>query len=284
MELLVVFKLVHRIFGNLDEAENVEFRDKQAQKRQGELEMNAQIQLGQLKQLRDELTRFMMTYKFALEEMETKIGILKQEFQTLHDYSPIEHTKSRLKSPESIMNKMLRKQIEPSIASIRANIRDIAGLRITCSFLSDIYRISEMLQQQDDLTVLEVKDYIANPKPNGYQSLHLLVEVPVFMSDRTERVGVEVQIRTIAMDFWASLEHKIFYKYNKTVPERLTRELKMAADSAAALDRQMERLHHEIREIKDEDEDDSIEELRRIIMGNQQFNLPAHFIKLLNEA
>ncbi|MFP4978532.1 GTP pyrophosphokinase family protein [Paenibacillus sp. CN-4] len=246
--------------------------------------MNAQIQLGQLKQLRDELTRFMMTYKFALEEMETKIGILKQEFQTLHDYSPIEHTKSRLKSPESIMNKMLRKQIEPSIASIRANIRDIAGLRITCSFLSDIYRISEMLQQQDDLTVLEVKDYIANPKPNGYQSLHLLVEVPVFMSDRTERVGVEVQIRTIAMDFWASLEHKIFYKYNKTVPERLTRELKMAADSAAALDRQMERLHHEIREIKDEDEDDSIEELRRIIMGNQQFNLPAHFIKLLNEA
>lgn len=246
--------------------------------------MNAQIQLGQLKQLRDELTRFMMTYKFALEEMETKIGILKQEFQTLHDYSPIEHTKSRLKSPESIMNKMLRKQIEPSIASIRTNIRDIAGLRITCSFLSDIYRISEMLQQQDDLTVLEVKDYIANPKPNGYQSLHLLVEVPVFMSDRTERVGVEVQIRTIAMDFWASLEHKIFYKYNKTVPERLTRELKMAADSAAALDRQMERLHHEIREIKDEDEDDSIEELRRIIMGNQQFNLPAHFIKLLNEA
>lgn len=284
MELLVVFTLVHKIFGNLDEAENVEFRGKQAQKRQGELEMNAQIQLGQLKQLRDELTRFMMTYKFALEEMETKIGILKQEFQTLHDYSPIEHTKSRLKSPESIMNKMLRKQIEPSIASIRTNIRDIAGLRITCSFLSDIYRISEMLQQQDDLTVLEVKDYIANPKPNGYQSLHLLVEVPVFMSDRTERVGVEVQIRTIAMDFWASLEHKIFYKYNKTVPERLTRELKMAADSAAALDRQMERLHHEIREIKDEDEDDSIEELRRIIMGNQQFNLPAHFIKLLNEA
>src|SRR5690606_16916110 len=123
-----------------------------------------------------------------------------------------------LKSPESIMNKMIRRGCPFSLQAIRDNIKDIAGMRITCSFVSDIYRISKMLQRQDDLKVLEKKDYIQNPKPNGYRSLHLLVEVPVFLSDRVEQVCVEVQIRTIAMDFWASLEHKIFYKYNKSVP------------------------------------------------------------------
>lgn len=238
-------------------------------------------QMENLKQIKHELTRFMMIYRFALEEMETKIEILKQEFQILHDYSPIEHTKSRIKSPESIMSKMLRKNSELSLAAVKSSIKDIAGLRITCSFISDIYSVSKMLQKQDDLKVLEVKDYIKNPKPNGYQSLHLLVEVPVFLSDCTELVCVEVQIRTIAMDFWASLEHKIFYKYSQSVPEHLTRELKQAADKAADLDQQMERLHREIQEIKDAQEDDSFEELRRIILNNQQLHLPADFIKLL---
>ncbi|MGN7765001.1 GTP pyrophosphokinase [Paenibacillus sp. 22594] len=245
--------------------------------------MNTQDQIEKFKQIKYELTRFMMIYKFALEEIETKIDILKQEFQMLHDYSPIEHTKSRIKSPESIMNKMLRKNSELSLDAIKSSIKDIAGLRITCSFISDIYQVSAMLQKQDDLKVLGVKDYIKNPKPNGYQSLHLLVEVPVFLSDCQEHVCVEVQIRTIAMDFWASLEHKIFYKYSQAVPEQLTRELKNAADKAYELDLQMERLHREIKEIKDAQGDDSDEELRRIMINNQQFNLPANFLKLLGE-
>ncbi|GGF71334.1 hypothetical protein GCM10010912_15600 [Paenibacillus albidus] len=245
--------------------------------------MNTLNQIEQFKKIKYELTRFMLIYKFALDEIETKIEILKQEFQSLHDYSPIEHTKSRIKSPESIMNKMLRKNKEFSLTAVKNSIKDIAGLRITCSFISDIYHVSEMLQKQDDLKILDIKDYIKNPKPNGYQSLHLLVEVPVFMSDCQEQVCVEVQIRTIAMDFWASLEHKIFYKYDQAVPEHLTRELKHAADSANALDLQMERLHREIKEIKDAQGEDSDEELRRIIINNQQFTLPANFIKLLGE-
>lgn len=247
--------------------------------------MTPENQIEQFRTLKHEITRFMLIYKFALDEMETKIEILKQEFQSLHDYSPIEHTKSRLKSPESIMNKLIRKNGDISLASLKSCIKDIAGLRITCSFISDIYHVSEMLQRQDDLTILEVKDYIKNPKPNGYQSLHLLVQVPVFMSDCQELVCVEVQIRTIAMDFWASLEHKIFYKYNKSVPESMTRELKNAADTAHALDLQMERLHRDIQEIKDEDEEDSnsLEELKRILVHNQQFTLPASFVKLLGK-
>lgn len=246
--------------------------------------MHLEDPMDKFKKLKHDITRFMLIYKFALDEMETKIEILKQEFQALHDYSPIEHTKSRLKSPESIMNKMIRKNSELSLGAIKDHIKDIAGLRITCSFISDIYDVSNMLQRQSDLKVLEIKDYIKNPKPNGYQSLHLLVQVPVFMSDCEELVCVEVQIRTIAMDFWASLEHKIFYKYNQSVPESLTRELKNAADSANALDLQMERLHREIKEIKDaRGEEDSIEELRKIIINNQQITVPANFLKLLGE-
>jgi putative GTP pyrophosphokinase len=243
--------------------------------------MNAPHPIDQFKKFKYEITRFMMIYKFALDQMETKIEVLKEEFQSLHDYSPIEHTKSRLKSPESIMNKMFRKNHELTFESIKENIKDIAGVRITCSFISDIYRIKDMLCNQSDLRVLEVKDYIQNPKPNGYQSLHLLVEVPVYMSNGEERACVEIQIRTIAMDFWASLEHKIFYKYNKDVPERLTKELKSAADSANALDQQMERLHREIQEIKDAENERDEEELRRIIINNQQFTLPSNLLKLL---
>ncbi|MGG1938590.1 GTP pyrophosphokinase family protein [Paenibacillus polymyxa] len=246
--------------------------------------MQLEDPMDKLKKLKHDITRFMLIYKFALDEMETKIEILKQEFQALHDYSPIEHTKSRLKSPESIMNKMLRKNSELSLDAIKDSIKDIAGLRITCSFISDIYDVSNMLQRQSDLKVLEIKDYIKNPKPNGYQSLHLLIQVPVFMSDCEELVCVEVQIRTIAMDFWASLEHKIFYKYNQSVPESLTRELKNAADSANALDLQMERLHREIKQIKDaRGEEDSMEELRKIMINNQQITVPANFLKLLGE-
>lgn len=230
----------------------------------------------ELKTLKMELTRFMMSYKFALDEVNTKIDILKQEFHYVHEYSPIESVKSRLKSPESILRKIYKKDINPSLSSIEKHIKDIAGIRITCSFISDIYTLSDMLQKQKDIRVLEVKDYIETPKPNGYQSLHLLLEIPVFMTDREQNMCVEVQIRTIAMDFWASLEHKIYYKYNKTVPERLKTELKEAADSAAHLDRKMEALHQEMNELKAESGEEDIHEL---IINDSRFPLPDDFLK-----
>ncbi|RIW34632.1 GTP pyrophosphokinase family protein [Bacillus salacetis] len=213
----------------------------------------SQTHLLHLKNFKTELARFSAVYKFALDEMTTKINILKEEFQYIHDYNPIEHTNSRLKAPESILKKVLRKDLDFSLEAIRENIKDIAGIRVTCPFISDIYTLSSMLERQKDIEVIEKKDYIRNPKPNGYQSLHLIVKVPVFLSDREERVYVEVQIRTIAMDFWASLEHKIYYKYDKGIPERLSGELKAAADSAAELDRKMENIHKEVKELKNQD-------------------------------
>lgn len=216
--------------------------------------MENQNEVIQLKAIKKELTRFMMKYKFALDEINTKINILKEEFQYIHDYNPIEHTSSRVKSPKSLYEKTLRKNSHFSLETIQEEIRDIAGIRITCSFRSDIYRISEMLCNQKDIELVERKDYIQHPKPNGYQSLHLIVKIPVFMSDCVEHVFVEIQIRTIAMDFWASLEHKIFYKYNHDIPERLAKELKEAAISATELDYKMERLHKEVSELKENDE------------------------------
>ncbi|MGG1553030.1 MULTISPECIES: GTP pyrophosphokinase [Paenibacillus] len=246
--------------------------------------MLSTLSMQDLKNFKHELTRFMMTYKFALDEMETRIEILVQEFEMLHEYNPIEHTKSRLKSPESIIQKLYRKGGDLSFDGIRGNVKDIAGLRITCSFVSDIYVLSDMLKNQSDLHLLSEKDYIKHPKPNGYQSLHLLIEVPVHMSDRTERVCMEVQIRTVAMDFWASLEHKIFYKFkegNQAVPQRLLQELKQAADVAAKLDEQMERLHREIDEIQAEQSDEAADSLNRIIINNQQFALPKALMSAL---
>lgn len=196
-----------------------------------------------LRGVRDQLTRFMMSYKFGLDEVLTKINILRDEFNYIHEYNPIEHINSRLKSPDSILDKISRKNCPPELDQIKAQILDIAGVRITCSFVSDIYKVRQMLVGQADLTLIAERDYIADPKPNGYQSLHLIVKVPVFMSDRVEDVTVEIQLRTIAMDFWASLEHKIYYKYNKSVPDGLVAELKKAAEVASQLDRQMEHLH-----------------------------------------
>lgn len=238
-------------------------------------------QAEQLKQYKNEITRFMMMYKFAIAELETKVEILKEEFHLLHDYNPIEHSSSRIKSFKSIVEKVYRKKCELTFPSLKKNIHDIAGLRITCSFISDIYRISEMLQKQSDLTVLEVKDYIQNPKSNGYQSLHLIVEVPVFISDRCEPVCVEVQIRTIAMDFWASLEHKIYYKYNKSVPSELLIELKEAADTAIAMDRKMERLHNEVTQIKKESAEDINEQIVQLLFQDQNLRIPPLLMQLI---
>ena len=201
---------------------------------------------AQARRTRDELTRFLMEYQFAVKEVLTKVTILREEFLQLHRYNPIEHVTSRIKKPESIVRKVARRGIAPELPLIREAITDIAGIRITCSFIADTYRILETITAQDDVRVVVVKDYIAEPKPNGYKSLHAIVEVPVFLSTGTLQVPVEVQLRTIAMDFWASLEHKIYYKYDGDVPAALVRDLRDAAMTAEALDATMESLHRDL--------------------------------------
>lgn len=201
----------------------------------------------ELRLMQSELQRFLLQYEFGLREIETKITILRDEFQHLHDYNPIEHVSTRMKSADSIMAKVARRGLTPTLDAVREHITDIAGVRITCSFNGDAYRLFDLLTQQDDVTVVQVKDYIANPKHNGYKSLHAIIEVPVFLSTGTVRVPVEVQFRTIAMDFWASLEHKIHYKYAGSVPSELLESLKDAADTASELDERMERLHRQLR-------------------------------------
>ncbi|MFB4349504.1 GTP pyrophosphokinase family protein [Microbacterium sp. CR_7] len=202
--------------------------------------------IQQTRELRDEFQRFLREYEFGMREVETKIGILRDEFTHHHSYNPIEHVKSRLKTPDSIVEKIARKGIEePDFDRIRAEITDIAGVRVTCSFVADVYRLFDLLTAQDDVTVRTVKDYIAQPKDNGYKSLHAIIEVPVFLSTGALSVPVEVQFRTIAMDFWASLEHKIYYKFSNQVPSHLVESLTDAAEAAAELDSRMERLHRE---------------------------------------
>ncbi|TVR68601.1 MAG: GTP pyrophosphokinase family protein [Spirochaetaceae bacterium] len=196
------------------------------------------------------LDRFMLRYELALQEIGARIEILRREFASVHEYNPIEHVSQRRKTPESIIRKAHRRGCELSLDSIGTNIRDIAGIRVTCSFSSDIYRVASMLVQQPDLEVTEYKDYIESPKPSGYRSLHLIIIVPVYLSDRVDRVPVELQLRTIAMDFWASLEHKIHYKYSGDVPRKLRDELLEAAEDIDRLDRKMERIHREMRDVK----------------------------------
>ena len=233
-------------------------------------------QLAKLNQVRNELTRFMITYKFAMDEMNTKLNILKQEFQYIHEYNPIEHITSRLKSPESMLRKLQKNDLPISTESIRKNVRDVVGIRVVCSFISDIYTISEMIQQQKDVKLIETKDYIENPKENGYKSLHLILSIPVFMSDREEEVYIELQIRTVAMDFWASLEHKIYYKYNGNIPAHLTKEITETARVANELDLKMEKLHGEVNQIKQKNQE---EDLNYLQIDEEKIPLPINFLK-----
>jgi len=205
---------------------------------------------AQLKELQLGFTRFRLRYKFALDELTTKIAILREEFEESHDHSPIEHVRTRLKSTESLFGKMAKIGCPPTLEDIAEQVRDIAGIRVTCAFVSDVYRVADMLTSQPDVTVLEVEDYIRGPKKNGYRSLHLIVQVPVFLSDRTEHVPVEVQVRTIAMDFWASVEHKIYFKYDGVVPLSLLDELRRAAHTARELDDTMARLRDEVSNLR----------------------------------
>ncbi|WP_067446744.1 GTP pyrophosphokinase [Nocardia alba] len=204
------------------------------------------VGIDDLRILREQFVDFMLGYKFAIDEVTTKINILREDFNNTHEYNPIEHVGSRLKSPESVLEKVRRKNYAMNLAAIRENVLDIAGVRVVCSFISDIGTIRDMLAGQEDITVLEERDYITHRKPNGYQSMHLIVSIPVFRSDRTELIPVEIQIRTIAMDFWASLEHKIYYKYRGEVPPNLRTDLAQAAEVATQLDEQMEALHRQV--------------------------------------
>lgn len=190
----------------------------------------------------DSWKTIMFLYNSALKEVGTKLEILNDEFQHVHKYNPIEHIKTRIKTPESIVKKLRRYGYEISIENMVKYINDIAGVRLICSFTSDIYRLAEMIGNQSDLKVLSIKDYIKNPKESGYKSYHMLVSVPIFLSDSVVDTKVEIQIRTIAMDFWASLEHKLRYKKNipESEAEYLAKELVECASISASLDQRME--------------------------------------------
>ena len=185
-------------------------------------------------------------YNSAIKEVKTKLEILDDEFKVKYNNNPIHHMESRLKSPKSIIGKLRRKQLEICLKSARENLHDIAGIRVVCYYVKDIYKIAELLLKQNDVRLVEMKDYIKNPKKNGYRSLHLVIEIPVFLSESTEFVEVEIQIRTVAMDFWASLEHQIRYKHENEIPEQINEKLLECAQSIAGLDITMQDIHNEI--------------------------------------
>lgn len=187
----------------------------------------------------DEWNRALLLYDSVLREINTKLEILNNEFKQAHQYNPIEHITSRIKSPESIARKIRKKGLELTVENIVKYVNDVAGVRIICSFTSDIYRIASSISNQDDVTVLRVKDYIANPKPNGYMSYHMIVSIPIFLTNDVIDTNVEIQIRTIAMDFWASLEHKIYYKFEGKAPAGIKDELKECANIISFLDEKM---------------------------------------------
>ncbi len=193
-----------------------------------------------------EFNRLMMEYRSAIMEVETRLKVLNGEFSQEYNRNPFESIKSRLKSPASIYEKMGRRGFPVTVESIRENLTDVAGLRVICSFPDDIYRLADLFIRQDDIILIRRKDYISNPKPNGYRSLHLIVDVPIFLSHEKKYMKVEVQFRTIAMDFWASLEHKLKYKKDVDNTDEIEKLLKTCADSIEELDYQMQEIRNKI--------------------------------------
>lgn len=188
----------------------------------------------------------MMMYNCAIKEVRTKFEVLNDELSTMNNRNPIEMIKSRVKKPDSIVNKLMRKGYPVNIESVLENLNDVAGVRVICSFVDDIYKIASMFSAQDDITVLEVKNYIQHPKENGYRSYHMIVEVPVFFSNEKQNIKVEVQLRTIAMDFWASLEHTMKYKKDVENPDAIARELKECAELITKADFKMQDINNRI--------------------------------------
>ena len=197
----------------------------------------------------DNWKEVMLIYSSSLKQISTKLEILNDEFQHVHRYNPIEHIKSRVKTPESIVKKLKKHGYESTIQNMVEYVNDIAGIRVICSFTSDIYQIAEMIRNQSDIKVISIKDYIVNPKKSGYKSYHMLVTIPVYLSDRIVDTKVEIQIRTVAMDFWASLEHKINYKFEGNAPDHIRNELVECARMVAELDERMLSLNEEIQMI-----------------------------------
>ena len=196
----------------------------------------------------DSWETMMLLYNSALKEISTKLEILNDEFQHIHQYNPIEHIKSRIKSPESIVKKLKKRGLDSTIENMTEFVNDIAGIRVICSFTSDIYHIAEMIRNQNDIKVISVKDYIVSPKESGYKSFHMIVSVPIYLSDSVVDTKVEIQIRTVAMDFWASLEHKMNYKLEASAPDNIKQELYECAQMVSLLDDKMLILNDEIQE------------------------------------
>ena len=190
--------------------------------------------------------KLMMMYNCAIREVKTKLEVLNDELSLDSKRNPIEYIQSRVKKPASIIQKLQRRGLPLSLESVIANLNDVAGIRVVCSFVDDIYHIAEMLIRQDDIRLIQVKDYIQNPKPNGYRSYHLIIEIPVFFSNKKQPLRVEVQIRTMAMDFWASLEHKMKYKKSDPNAALLVNELRECAEVIAQTDRKMLELRKRI--------------------------------------
>ena len=193
-----------------------------------------------------QLQQVMLLYEAGIREIKTKLDILSDESRISGKPSPIDSIKSRIKTPRSIIGKLKRRGYPISLQSMMENLNDIGGIRVICPFIEDIYTVADMLMRQDDLTLVEKKDYIQNPKPNGYRSLHLILEVPIFLSEATKSVRIELQLRTIAMDFWASLEHQLRYKADVEVPPQISDDLKACADVIAATDEEMQRIAKEL--------------------------------------
>ena len=201
----------------------------------------------------------MSYYQCAIMEVETKFKVLNEQYSLEYDRNPIEDIKSRVKSMESLIKKIRKKDIPLTLSSIEENIHDIAGVRVICSFPDDIYMLADCLLKQDDVVLVERKDYIKNPKPSGYRSLHLIIEIPIFLQNEKKMMKVEVQLRTIAMDFWASVEHKVRYKKNipDSEAEQLAAELSSCADQIAAMDNKMEEIRRRIAEAEEREAENS---------------------------
>ena len=206
----------------------------------------------------DSWETMMLLYKSALMEVGTKLEILNEEFKHIHQYNPIEHIKQRIKSPESIAKKLKKRGLDSTIENMREFINDIAGIRVICSFTSDIYRIAEMIRNQNDIKVISVKDYIISPKEGGYKSFHMIVSVPIYLSDSVVDTKVEIQIRTVAMDFWASLEHKVNYKLDQDDSDEeiknIRRRLYDCAQMVSVLDDEMLALNEKMQDLIEKQE------------------------------
>lgn len=199
-----------------------------------------------IKEKFDEFARLMTYYRCAMMEIETKFNVLNEEYSLAYDRNPINSIKTRLKSFPSIKEKLERKGVSDSIESIEQNLNDIAGVRVICSFPEDVYELANALLKQDDIELIEKKDYIKNPKPNGYRSLHIIVGIPIFLAHEKRIMKVEIQLRTIAMDFWASLEHQLRYKKDTTFTKEMANELLECAEMSAKLDNKMDILRKKV--------------------------------------